>query len=193
MQDTIATLYRMRQGPHESNEHYMDCFKSNITPIELTKGDHVFFSPGLTGNERATATTDSKHIEEESNKALLLLQRRSGFSSLIYGSILTQDRITHTTIPHDWVLLDSCSTNCVFKNSSLVSSITKCTPHEELEMHTNGGSLIYRHMGQFNFLPLNVYFNNQSIANILSLKCVMDLPGVSITMENGHNPAIVLQ
>ena len=60
-------------------------------------------------------------------------------------------------------------------------------------MHTNGGSLIYRHVGQFNFLPLNVYFNSQSIANILSLKRVMDLPCVSIIMENGYEPALVLQ
>ena len=36
MQDAVAALYRMRQGPHESNEHYMDRFKSNITAIELT-------------------------------------------------------------------------------------------------------------------------------------------------------------
>ena len=48
-------------------------------------------------------------------------------------------------------------------------------------------------MGRFNFLPLNVYFNDQSIANILSLKRVMDLLGVSITMENGNEPAFVLQ
>ena len=74
MQDTITTLYHMRQGPHESNKHYMDRFKSNITAIELTKGGHIFFSPGLTGNEHATATADSIHIEEESNKALLLLR-----------------------------------------------------------------------------------------------------------------------
>ena len=119
-------------------------------------------------------------------------QRRTGFSSLIYGSILTQER-TRTTIPHDWVLLDSCSTDCVFKNPNLVSSITKCTPQEELEMYTNGGSLVYRHMGQFNFLPLSVYFNDQSIANILSLKQVINLPGVSIAVENGPDPAIVLK
>ena len=73
MQDAITALYHMRQGPHESNKHCMDRFKSNITAIELTKGDHIFFSSGLTGNERATATVESIHIEEENNKALLLL------------------------------------------------------------------------------------------------------------------------
>ena len=61
-----------------------------------------------------------------------------------------------------------------------------------MEIHTNGGSLVYKHMGQFNFLPLNVYFNDQSIANILSLKRVMDIPGVSIAMENGCKSALVL-
>ena len=60
-------------------------------------------------------------------------------------------------------------------------------------MHTNGGSLIYRHVGQFNFLPLNVYFSDQSIAKFFLIKRVMDLPCVSITMENGHEPALVLQ
>ena len=74
IQDTISVLYCMRQGPNESNKHYTDRFKSNITPIKLTKGDHIFFSPGLTGNECATATTKAIHAEEESNKALLLLR-----------------------------------------------------------------------------------------------------------------------
>ena len=74
MQDSIATLYRMKQGPHESNEHYLDRFKANITAVELTQGDHIFYSPGLTGLDRGEANIQMIHEEEGKNKAHLLLR-----------------------------------------------------------------------------------------------------------------------
>ena len=297
MQDSIATLYRMKQGPHESNEHYLDRFKANITAVELTKDNHIFYSPGLTGIEKSRAKPENIIKEEQRNKALLLLrnsdenrykglaeelrkstildrdeypttlanmyevmakydrntintthrpynqrrsgtvlaqtndtgenqqrstiagtdgrthadikcfncdnmghyasncpnpQRRPGFNSLIYGYIMTQKQNKSTIIPSDWILLDSCSTDCVFKDPSIVSNIVKCAPEDELEMRTNGGSVTYKHTGHFKYLPLKVYFNNKSIANILSLKHVMSIPGAEIKMENGPNPSFLL-
>ena len=298
MQDAIAALYRMKQGPSESNEHYMERFKANITAIELTKGDHIFYSPGMTGKERGDHNKESILEEEERNKALLLLRnsddnrykglmdelrksallerdeypttiadmyevmmkydqrsnqssfsrnntqrrsgtalvqqaegdtngdtqtlipgsdgrsfnvkcyncdrmghyasncpepsRRSGFNNLLFGQIHTQNKDNSNVIPNDWILLDSCSTDCVFKDPSIITNISKCSKEKELKMRTNGGSIVYKHTGYFTYLPLQVYYNNSSIANILSLKHVMDIPGVSVTIDNSTEPTIIL-
>ena len=63
----------MKQEPHKSNKHHMDNFKSNITAIELTKGDHIFYSPGLTGVEKSSAKSANIQAKEERNKAIILL------------------------------------------------------------------------------------------------------------------------
>ena len=47
MHDAMSTLYKMRQGSQESNNHYLARFKANVTAIKLSGGDHVFFSQKL--------------------------------------------------------------------------------------------------------------------------------------------------
>ena len=64
----------MKQGNTEPNEKYLERFKANITTIELTKGDHIFYSPGLTGVERLDAKLSKIREEEERNKAIFLLK-----------------------------------------------------------------------------------------------------------------------
>lgn len=59
-------------------------------------------------------------------------------------------------------------------------------------MYANGGLIVYRHTGFFMYLPLQVYHNDRSIANILLFKDVMSLPGVTVHMENGDDPAFIL-
>ena len=101
---------------------------------------------------------------------------RLGFSSLQHGFILAQSEQAPTsTIPKDWILLDSCSTDCVFNDHSLLNNISPCTQQEKLKIYTNGSSLTYDHMRVFKYLPLPGYYNPDSIANILSLKDVLDL------------------
>ena len=302
MQDSIAMLYRMKQGPNESNEYYMDRFKANITAIELTKGSHIFYSPDLTSVERTDATPVNIQAEEERNKAILLLRnaddtrykglvvelrksallerdeyptsianmyevmvkfdsksnllshrqnnphnsrrsgtvlaqqsqqdhpessdqqlipgsdgrtfnikcyncenfghyasncpepsRRTGYSSVHVGFILLQQTQDQATIPHNWVLLDSCSTDSVFRDQTIISDLRKCFPNDELKMHTNGGSITYKHIGTFKHLPLQVYHNNDSIANILSLTDVMNIPGLTVRIKKDPVPSFVLK
>ncbi len=45
MHNAMASLYCMKQGPSELNKHYLERLKSNITAVELTKGDYIFLSP----------------------------------------------------------------------------------------------------------------------------------------------------
>ena len=299
MHDALAILYKMKQGPSESNDHYLERFKSNITAVELTHGSQVFYSPGLTGTTLANATPEEVNTEEERSKAILLLKNaddhryqalskklkentfldrdeypvtisdmyelmvktsanqqsikktnnnnrhgvvlaqqcspasednnttrtlipgtdgrtfnvlcyrcnkwghyasscnepdtRVGFSSLQHGFILAQSEQAPTSIiPKDWILLDSCSTDCVFNDHSLLSNISPCSQQDKLKIYTNGGSLTYDHIGVFKYLPLTSYYNPDSIANILSLKDVLALDHCQVSIDQGPRPAFVL-
>ena len=72
--NAMSTLYKMRQGSQESNDHYLARFKANITAVKLTGGDHVFFSPKLAEGERHDMHQDDIEKEDERSKAVLLLK-----------------------------------------------------------------------------------------------------------------------
>ena len=103
---------------------------------------------------------------------------------------LTQNKLE--LINRDWVLLDTCSTVSVFCNSNLVHDIQQCDPGTGLTVVTNGGSQSYNHTAEFNLLPMKVHFNVHSIANILSLADVANLPNTKITMDSSQDKAIFL-
>ena len=96
---------------------------------------------------------------------------------------IQSDTTDDTMISKDWILLDTCSTDNVCNNRQLVKNIRKCGPDNSLEIRTNGGSIVYDNIGDLMLLPLKIFFNENSIANILSLKHVADIPGVYITMD----------
>ena len=89
-----------------------------------------------------------------------------------------------------WILLDTCSTVSVFMNQSLVTKI-KPIP-DPMTIITNGGSETFDKLATCNFLPIEVHFNQSSLANILSLKDVANLEGASITMDTTVERAINL-
>ena len=74
MHDAMSTLYKMRQGSQESNDHFLAWFKTNVTAVKLTGGDHVFFSPKLAEGEKDEMHQDDIEKEEERSKAVLLLK-----------------------------------------------------------------------------------------------------------------------
>ena len=95
-------------------------------------------------------------------------------------------------IDKNWVLLDTCSTVSVFCNSELVHDIQACLPGTGLTVITNGGSQSYAHTAEFNMLPMKVHYNTHSIANILSLSDVANLPDTKLTMDTSKDRAILL-
>ena len=62
MHDAISTLYRMKQGAQETNDHYLARFKTNINAVELAGGAHLFFSPELAGADD-TMTEEERESE----------------------------------------------------------------------------------------------------------------------------------
>ena len=49
--------------------------------------------------------------------------------------------------------------------------------------YTNGGAQRYDNIANLKLLPLKVYSKQNSMANILSLKLVADIPGAGLVMD----------
>ena len=65
MHDAMSTLYKMRQGAQETNNHFLARFKANVTAVTLTGDNHIFFSPELAEAEKHDMDQDKIKEEEE--------------------------------------------------------------------------------------------------------------------------------
>jgi hypothetical protein len=84
----------------------------------------------------------------------------------------------YSIIPDTWILFDSQSTVSVFKNSKFLSNIRR-SPNK-LRVHTNGGTQFSSKMGTVTNFG-DVWFNEDSLANILSMAAVRKV--CRITMD----------
>jgi len=89
-------------------------------------------------------------------------------------------------IPREWILLDICSTDSVSNNCSFLNSIV--AGEEAITMRSNGGSLEYYLKSTLKFFPLDVFYNEYSLANIISLFDLMRVPGIVITLDSRKEP-----
>ena len=112
-----------------------------------------------------------------------------GVSNLQYGHSLTQ--VNQGIIPDDWILLDTCSTDNVVKDKSLLENLCTCEAGNELKIITNGGQLTYDKYGTFKFLPLKAFYNPSSIANVISMVHVCELYGYRMTMNTQHQGTVL--
>ena len=92
------------------------------------------------------------------------------------------------SIPNTWVLLDSQSTVNIFKNPAFLTNIRE-SPSGHLRVLTNGGLCTSHLVGDLpNFGT--VWFNPQSLANILSLRAVRQI--CCVTMDTDQEAAILV-
>ena len=103
---------------------------------------------------------------------------------------LTQKKME--LINKNWLLLDTCSTISVCCNPNLVNNIKPCPPGHEVTVVTNGGAQSFEKEATLNILSIRVHFNHDSLANILSLSDVANLPGARLTMDSQVERAIIL-
>ena len=74
--ESISALINMRQYATESNDHYIERFKSNVHTVELAKGGHIFCSHELVQCASEDDITDEEiNRESEKFKAIICLRR----------------------------------------------------------------------------------------------------------------------
>ena len=63
---------------------------------------------------------------------------------------------------------------------------------EILHIETNGGSIIYNQVGICSLVPVKMFCNSNSIANVLSLSMVANIPGAKVEMNSEIEKAIAV-
>jgi hypothetical protein len=96
-------------------------------------------------------------------------------------------------IPDTWILLDTCSTASVACNKDLVVDLQPCNSEDSLTLYTNGGTQNFNSKGMMTLFPLAVHFNSASMANILSMKDVVSMDGVKVTMDSSKEKALLVE
>jgi len=100
---------------------------------------------------------------------------------MLYGYAMSQSGYD---IPHEWILLESCSTDSVFNNCSFLHSIVACDDKEAITMKSNDDSLEYFLKSTLKFF----LYNEHSLANIISLFDLMRVPSIVITLDSREDP-----
>ena len=75
---------------------------------------------------------------------------------------MTQVECIYGRIQQDWVLLDTCLTDKVINNISLLANVQNCTEDESLKIHANGGSLTYTKKVTFRYIHSTSHYNPNS-------------------------------
>ena len=118
------------------------------------RGHYASACPGETQDADAVSEGVSACLVSVVNE----LERDHGFSFAQATNLLSEC----------WILLDSQSTHSIFKNPSLLQNIRHCG-HGGLTMHSNGGRQTTVLVGDYLPLGITVWYNPDSLANILSL------------------------
>lgn len=91
-------------------------------------------------------------------------------------------------IDENFILLDSESTVCTFRNRKLLKNIRVHSGGKSAEVHTNGGTQTSVLVADYTTLDIPVWLNDESLANILSLAVVRKK--FRVTMDTDIMPAI---
>ena len=91
------------------------------------------------------------------------------------------------------MLLDTCSTDFVFRNNNFLSNVRECKHDDILHITSNGGSISYDTIGIFDMLELPVYYNKDSLANVLSSKYIASMQGARVNIDTAVEKTIMVQ
>ena len=101
---------------------------------------------------------------------------------------VNMNQYNEAIINPDWILLDSESTEHVFCNEKLLTDVKMMTNGETLRLHTSGGFFDTKHQGKFG--DIQVWYNQNSLANILSLSLITE--NYKVTLDSEKDNALVI-
>ena len=90
------------------------------------------------------------------------------------------------TVSDRWILFDSCYTISCAKNISIISNVTVIPPKEHLRFYSNRGHMECTMRGTLDILSMGIYVNDNSMANILSLKEVAYSFRMTMDIKEDH-------
>jgi len=157
--------YRCGQYGHYSNQCPMSMYQQGRTgtPASLRHGD--------TQNPEENRNGPNGHDDEES----------VGFAFMQYISFLHKGKISG--LNESWILFDTQSNCDIFCNKNLLQDIRKSNG-PPLRLESNGGTMLTSLVGDIPNYG-TVWFNSNSLANILSLANVRKK--FKVTMSTGPN------
>ena len=89
-------------------------------------------------------------------------------------------------LSNNWNLLYSCSTISCTKKYSIVSKFTVILLEEHLHIYSNGGHMDYTIRGILDILHVDMYVNNNFMANIPFIKELADSFRVNMDTKEDH-------
>ena len=90
----------------------------------------------------------------------------------------------------NWIILNNQSTVHIFQKEELVNNVSSISKNKQLICHTNGGSQVSQKQAKFCDFG-RVWFNDQSLANILSFAKVRKTPNFKVSYNLVKNAFIV--
>ena len=141
------------------------------------------------GQDHGTTSTSSGRSTSTGSRASVTFQNApgSGTGTAAAGEVsptcgvsLNQTNIDAYINPN-WVLLNSESTDHIFCNRNLLTDVNEVTNGEYLRLHSSGGYLDTHRKGRFG--DFTVWYNPDSLANILSLNLVTEKYRVTLDSE----------
>ena len=107
-------------------------------------------------------------------------KKKNGASALMNRTCLAGKEKKCLHILNHRLLLDTCSTDNVCRDISLLKDVRECSENEALEVIANGGCMTYKTLGTMKLCPMVSYYNKNSLANIISMKKLSEVEGVRI-------------
>ena len=110
-------------------------------------------------------------------------KKKNGALALMNKTCLAGKEKRCLHISNHRLLLDTCLTDNVCRDISLLKDVRECDENEMLEVITNGGHMTYKMLGTMKLFPVVSYYNKNSLADIVLMKKLSEVEGMKITMD----------
>jgi hypothetical protein len=165
LQSTSSTVDSNHGGGHTCGQH----FRNQISNI-------MFTQMAVPGRDGKIHDITCYNCNEDRHFANLCPEKDCRQKKVALAQFLLIQKDMAIINPN-WILLDTWSTVSIVCNPAIVNNITSVPNNDSMTIVTNGGLQFFNQKADLKILPLTVHFEKDSLANILSLSDIANLPG----------------